>query len=59
MTKPGINVTLNTTRALGKTQVCEYVPGKSIKNQPVISSEVKSGELGYSYKERTGKIGKK
>ena len=29
VTKPGINVTLKTTRTLGETQVCEKVPGKS------------------------------
>ena len=29
MTKPGIDVTFKTTRILGKTQVCEYVPRKS------------------------------
>ena len=28
MPKPGINVTLTTSRILGKTQVCEYVPGR-------------------------------
>ena len=26
---PGENVTFKTTRTLGKTQECEYVPGKS------------------------------
>ena len=29
MTKPRINVTRKTTRTLAKTQVCEYVSGKS------------------------------
>ena len=27
--KSGINITLKTTRTVGKTQVCEYDPGKS------------------------------
>ena len=40
-TKPAITVTLKTTRTLGKTQVCEYVPGKS--NLHLLSPRTRRG----------------